>query len=342
MARRKPKILVIGMGGAIGAKMENGRLKYGELEQGEVLKRVSGIQDSFEIDTANIFRMDSADMMPQHWLTLANTIYYKMKDYDGVVITMGTDTMPYAASAISFLIQNINMPIVFTGSQVDPGEPTTDARINTRTAIVVAANSDLGETVIVFNRKIIRGTRARRVNATDFSGFESTGADQLGTIEYSPKFNVPYRKRSKEKPVLYNKLETRVAILKAYPGFDTAIINGLVDKGIKGIVLEGYGLGLLPTLNNSIKEAIGYARKKNVPVIITSDCSLGSSWQSLYEAETGTRIKGLKAIPAYDMITETAYVKLMWVLGQTHEMGEIKRMMQRNYVGEITEFGKGK
>src|SRR3989344_1569976 len=113
---KKPKVLIIGTGGTIGAKKIGGLWKYGELTQQELLEMIPQVQEHFDITTTNIFRMDSSEMTPENWLTLANTIYYSMKDYDGIVVTIGTDTMTYAAAAISFLIQNLNIPIIFTGS----------------------------------------------------------------------------------------------------------------------------------------------------------------------------------------------------------------------------------
>ncbi|MEK6957863.1 MAG: asparaginase [archaeon] len=335
MKGRKPRVLVIGMGGAISAKPVNGKWKYGEFPQEEVLKIIPGIREKYDIKATNIFRMDSSDMKPEHWLTLANTIYHNMKDYDGIVVTMGTDTMHYAGTAIAFLIQNNNIPIVFTGSQVDPTQLNTDARWNLREAITVAAEAGLAETVTVFNGRILRATRTKKINASDFTAFKSFGEQPLGKIQQFISLAGKYRKRSNSKPALYNKLEPRVAILKVYPGFDGKRVTRMVDYGMRGIIIEGYGLGNIPLLGNGMAEAIKYANKKNVAIAITSDCSLGSGWKCIYEAEIGARLKGMKAIPVYDMLTETAYVKLMWVLAQTTKYAEVKKMMQKSYVGEI-------
>ena len=115
---RKPRVLVIGMGGTISAKPAGGKLKYGEIHMDELINYNRRLRESFDIKTMHLFRMDSSDMKPEHWLTLANTLYYNMGSYDGIVVTMGTDTLHYAAIAISFLIQNNNIPIVFTGSLI--------------------------------------------------------------------------------------------------------------------------------------------------------------------------------------------------------------------------------
>lgn len=339
MAKRKPKVLVIGTGGVIGANLVKGKWKYGEFTQEDLVSLIPTIRTYFDVKTTNIFRMDSAEMRPEHWLTLANAIYYGMKDYDGIVVTMGLDTMNYAASAISFLVQEKNIPIVFTGAQVDPSQVNSDARMNLREAITVAGMSDIAETLVVINHKIIRAVRAKRTNASEYRAFRSFGVPELGEVQQFISLRAGYREKSKSKPVLYNKLETRVAVVKVYPGFDPAVITGLVDRGARGIVLEGFGLGIIPLLDEGMKEALKHAQEKGVQIVITSFASLGNYWQEIYGAETGDRLRKLKVIPVYDMLTETAYVKLMWVLAQAQGYAKVKEMMQRDYCGEITEHG---
>jgi len=336
--KQKPKVLVIGTGGAISAKPVKGKWVYGEIPIQELISTTKRISEHFDVTATNVFRMDSSDMKPENWLTLANTIYYKMNEYDGIVVTIGTDTLAYAATAISFLIQNNNIPIVFTGSKIDSTQLKSDARINLRDAITVAGLSDIAETVIVFNGRIMRANRAKKVNASEIGAFRSFENPELGKIEQFIHLKGEYRKRSKSKPALYNKLENLVATIKIYPGFDGNRVRSLVDYPVKGLVLEGFGLGNIPLLDNELKEGIKYANKKNVPIVIASNCELGEYWQYIYEAEIGTRLKGMKVIPVYDMLPETAYVKLMWVLGQAQDFEEIKKMMQRPYCGEVSKF----
>ena len=342
MKHRKPRVLVIGTGGAISAKPFKGKWKYGEFAEEDLIDIVSGIREKFDIKTANIFRMDSSDVKPEHWLTLANSIYYNMEEFDGIVVTMGTDTMHYADTAIAFLIQNNNIPIVFTGSVVDPTELNTDAKWNLREAITVAGTADIAETVLVFNGRIFRATRTKKINASEFTAFRSGSDVPLGKIQQFIELMQPYRKRGKRKPVLYNKLETKVMLFRMFPGFNGECIKNAVDLGYKGLVLQGYGLGNIPMHDESIRDGINYAYRKSVPIVVTSDCILGSFWQHIYEAEIGSRLKGMKIIPVYDMLTETAYVKLMWVLAKTNKFSEVKKMMQKNYAGEISKFNKNK
>src|SRR3989344_2152470 len=214
MAKRMPRVLVIGTGGTITAKLIKGKWSYGEIPVQDLVETTMRIKEHFDVTCTNLFRMDSSDMKPENWLTLANTIYYRMKDYDGIVVTMGTDTMVYAATAISFLIQDSNIPVVFTGSQVDPGQVNTDARINLRDAITVAASSDIAESVIVFNGKILRASRTRKENASELDTFRTLDPEPIGKIEQFMMLNGGHRKRSKSRPVLHTRLENLVATLK--------------------------------------------------------------------------------------------------------------------------------
>ncbi|MBI4210797.1 MAG: asparaginase [Candidatus Diapherotrites archaeon] len=340
---RKPRVLVIGTGGTMGAKLVDGIWKYGEITMETLVNSTPRVKEHFEVSTTNLFRMDSADMKPDNWLTLANTIYYAMNDYDGIVVTIGSDTAAYAATAVSFLIQELNIPVVFTSALMHPEQLNTDAEVNLRDAITVAGRADIAETLIVFNGKIMRATRTKKVNASELGGFGSFETSYpLGDIQQFISLNTPYRKRSRSKPKLYNKLETDVATVKVYPGFDGNRIKNLVDYPVKGMVLEGFGLGNIPVLDNGMKEAIAYANSKNAAVVIASNCYLGKHWQRIYEAEIGNRLRGLRAIPVYDMLPETAYVKLMWVLAQTTDYKKVKSMMQKSYAGEITPFSKNK
>lgn len=336
MKKAKPKVLVIGTGGAISAKLKNGIWDYGAITQKELIESTQRIKENFETDAMDLFRMDSADIKPEQWLTLANTIYHKMQKYDGIVITMGTDTLNYTAIAISFIIQNNNIPIVFTGSQMDPEQINTDAKRNLRGAITIAGMSNIAETIVFFNGKIMRAVGCKKINATELDAFSATGKHLIGTLQQNINIEQNHRKRNKSQPKMYNKLDTKVALVRVYPGFDGKRLINLIDYGATGIVLEGFGLGNLPMIGTKMKEAIKYANKKNIPIVITSNTQLGKHWKETYKREIGSRLKGLNIIQTYDMIPETAYVKLMWVLGQTKDIKKAKKMMTNNYTEEIS------
>ena len=330
----KPKVFVVGTGGTLAATTVKGIWKPGELTQSEILKFVPFLKKFFDLEETTLFRMDSTNMQPENWLTIAQTIYYKLKNFDGIVVTHGTDTMSYSASAISFLIQNLNIPIVFTGSQVIPSYMGSDANRNLVDAMRVASTADLAESVIVFNGQILRGNRAKKFRETDFDAFECVGMLPLGKIQQDIKLTGEQKKRKKTKPTLFNSLETNVALIKLHPGYEPNRIEYLLDKGIKGLVIEGYGSGNIPTEKRNVAQMIKLATENDIPVVITTQCALGSSWVYLYEV--GMKALEAGAIPGHDMLSETALVKLMWVLGQTTKIDKVKKMMKTNYAGEIT------
>lgn len=337
---KKPKVLIIGLGGTISSTFEKGKINFGEITQNrllEMITSVSNIEKNYQIETTNLLRINSSEMNPSHWLTLANTIYYNLKKFDGIVITMGTDTLTYTSSAISFLIQDIDRPIVFTGSNIDSTQVITDGRRNLREAIMVAGESKLKEVVIVANEKIHRAVQTKRTNASEFELFSSPKL--LGKVQRFIKLNNECGKQKRKKKLnFYNNIETNVSIIKVYPGFNGNIIKTEISNGTKGIILEGYGLGTLPTANkDNLKDALKEAEREKIPLIVTSECRLGDFWENISKADVGDQYEKFKIIPAYDMLTETAFVKLMWVLGQTNKYSEVKKMMQKNYVGEITE-----
>ncbi len=337
MAARKPRVLVIGTGGTMSARLVKGGWKYGEITGEELIKSTPRIKEHFQISATNLFRMDSSDIKPAQWTTLANAIYYSLGKYDGIVVAMGTDTLAFVAAAVSLMVQGAGIPIVFTGSRADPVALNTDATRNLRQAITVACETDIAETMVVFNGRIIRGTRAKMVNASEFDAFQSAGEPDLGKIRQCVRITGSHRKRGKKwKPLLNTNLEEDVAILKVYPGFDGNRIRHLVDYGARGIVIEGFGIGNIPLADNRAKEGLKYAREKNVPVVVTTASLPGEDWQYIYSLDIGKRLRGLGVIVGYDMTTETAYVKLMWCLGQTRDIGKVREMMQKNYVGEIT------
>lgn len=332
--KKKPSIFAVGIGGTLAATTVNGTWKPGELTVTGILSFVPQINGLFEIEATNLFRMDSTNMQPENWLTLAQTIYHKINDFDGIVVTHGTDTMGYTAAALSFLIQNLNVPVVFTGSQVIPSNIGTDARRNIIDAMRVAGTANLAESVIVFNGKILRGNRTKKFREIDFDAFECVGMPPLGKVEQEIKLTGNQVKRSKRKPKLFNKIETNVALVKIHPGFNPQRLENLIDSEVKGLVLEGYGSGNVPTEKRNIVKMIQKATEKEIPVVITTQCTLGASWVYLYEA--GVKALEAGAIAGHDILSETALVKLMWVLGQTTKIEKVKQMMKTNYAGEIT------
>lgn len=330
----KPRILLLTTGGTITMlKSANGALQPCE-DSNKLIKAIPELDLLAEIDILPIVNIDSSNFVPSVWLQIAKAIFHRIKDYDGFVVAHGTDTLCYTASALSFMIQELNKPIVITGSQVPLEEIGSDGRSNLINAVRVAI-SDLAEVAVVFGSQIIRGTRAKKMSAFDMQAFVSVNDNPLGKIGLSIKYDDSAHFRSKKKPLLRAFLNDSVAMIPVYPGIKPQIIDYLANNH-SGIVIEGYGAGNLPTDENiNIIPAIKSAIERKVPVVVCTQCILGSTEMELYQV--GRAALDVGAIPAMDMTPETAMVKLMWVLGQTDDIESIDSLMQKSFVGELHE-----
>lgn len=334
ISEHKPKILLLTTGGTITMlKSPNGALQPCE-DADKLIKAIPELSSLAEIEILPIVNIDSSNFTPQVWLTIAKAIFHRMKDFDGFVVAHGTDTMCYTAAALSFMIQELNKPIVITGAQVPLEEIGSDGRSNLINAVRVAI-SDLAEVAVVFGSQIIRGTRAKKMSAFDMQAFVSVNDNPLGKIGLSIKFDESAHLRSKKKPLLRPFLNDNVAMIPVYPGIKPEIIEYLAQNH-SGIVIEGYGAGNLPTDENiNLIPAIKSAIERKVPVVVCTQCILGSTEMELYQV--GRAALDVGAIPAMDMTPETSMVKLMWVLGQTDDIESIDSMMQKSFVGELHE-----
>ncbi|MBI4044463.1 MAG: asparaginase [Candidatus Diapherotrites archaeon] len=336
-AEKKPRIFMVGLGGTIAAKEISSRWISGHYSQKELLRMDPKIEHTFDVKTSNLFRIHSADTQPEHWLSLANLVYYNLEEgFDGIVVTHGTDTMHYTSAAMSFLIQNLSNPIVFTGSQIIHAKMGSDAPKNIYDSLMVASYADLAEVVIVFNGNIFRANRAKKVAAADFDAYKSSGIEPLGFVQHDIALNGKQVRRKKRKPKLFSRLETDVSIVEVHPGLNPKSLEAVANSDLKGIVLRGYGLGNYPVEKNSLTPAINSLAESGIPVVLTTQCRMGPDWKNVFFKEIGTRYDNANVILGYDMRPHTALVKLMWVLAQTSKPTQVKKMMQANYAGEIT------
>jgi L-asparaginase len=330
---QKPRVLLVTTGGTITMlRGANGSL-YPCEDAGKLLERIPELNTLAEIDILPLTSVDSSDITPTVWLTIARAIFQRIKEYDGFVVTHGTDTLCYTASALSFMLQELSKPVIITGSQVPLEEIGSDGRANLINAVRVAI-SDLAEVAVVFGSLIIRGTRAKKTSVFDMQAFISVNDVPLGTIGLAIKFSSFARTRSRRKPLLRTSLNENVALIPVYPGMKPEIIEYIASCH-DGIVLEGYGAGNIPTGEKSLIPSISAAVDRNVPVVVCTQCIVGSTEMELYQVGRAALEAG--AIPAMDMTPEATLVKLMWVLGQTDDMGSIDSMMQKCFVGELHE-----
>lgn len=322
------KILLITTGGTISSVVsQNGLVPTNSQE---ILREFGLHQQGIELTVHDLMCKDSTNIHPNNWVTLANHIYQHLDEFDGIVVTHGTDTMAYTTSMLCYMIQNPSIPIVFTGSQLPISHPLTDGISNLHYAFCMASSAIRG-IYMAFDRKIILGCRAVKVRTTGFHAFESINMKSVGTIDskgldISKLYEIPVKKT----PKLETNYDNKVVLLKIIPGLDSNIIKLLVDSGYHGIVIEAFGIGGVP---EDFSTSIAYATKKGVSIVVTSQCLYEESDFTVYEV--GTKALQLGVIEASDMTTEACVTKLMWVLGQTKDPQKIRTFFKNSIAGEI-------
>ena len=287
-----------------------------------------------------ILNILSENMKPEYWIKTARKIVDEVNNgADGVVVAHGTDTMHYTSAALSFIL-NTPVPIILTGAQRSSDRPSSDAFLNLM-ASVTAAKSDIAEVLVCMHSTmndsqtyLHRGTKVRKMHTSRRDTFRSINTQPLasiqnGNLEILDK-SIDYTRRSQDEIKIYDALEEDVALIKSYPGISADIIDYYVDKGFKGLVLEGTGLGHCP---EELIPALQRANDNEIPVVMTSQCLYGRVNMNVYS--TGRKLLDSGVFPVLDMLPETAYVKLVWTLGQTQDLDEVKNIMQTNLKGEI-------
>jgi L-asparaginase len=331
---KKTKILLLFTGGTI-AEIFDSKINAlrPALTPKDILTLAPELKEQFEIGYKYIANIDSSNVEPSLWQTLSETIYAEYDNYDGFVITHGTDTMSYTASALSFSLTNLGKPIVLTGAHLYPDAPGSDAKNNLCNAFYVAA-MDLAEVVIVFGSWIVRGNRSTKKDEGSLETISSPIFPELGRIRMDIElWNFSPKRDAKKKPVLQTGFEEKVMLFTAFPGLQPAFIESVLETDVKGVVFRGYGPGNLPIKENSLVESIKKFRERDIPVVISSQTAVGLTKISLYE--TGIAAKKLGVISSGDMTLESTLTKFMWILHQTKDTEEIRKLMQKDIAGEI-------
>ncbi len=316
------RLLLIGTGGTIAAELgENGLAP--ELTSAQLLRYLPDIAAIAQVDCLQLFSLDSTNIQPKHWVRIADAIAARYRDYDGFVVSHGTDTMAYTAAGLSYLIQQSPKPIVLTGAQKPIGFETTDSKQNLRDAFTVAA-SDLRGVMVVFNNKIILGTRARKTRSKSFEAFSSINYPLLGLVREGRI--VPYIPPEETGgPVFYDRVDPAVSLMKLIPGADCAVAEFLLQRS-HGLIIEAFGVGGLPSYKaGDFYEAVRAGLEAGRTVVLTTQVENEGSDLSVYQV--GSHLKrNLPILEAYDMTTEAVTAKLMWILGQTRERQEVERL----------------
>lgn len=314
------KILLIGTGGTIASEITDSGLAP-ELTTSQLLARVPAVSGICEVDCLQLLNLDSTDIAPEHWLMMARCIREHYGDYDGFVITHGTDTMAYTAAGLSYLVQGSPKPIVLTGAQKPIGFDSTDSKINLTDALRCAAE-DLPGVSIVFNSRVILGTRARKTRTKSFQAFSSINYPDLGVLRDGVLLRY-IRQECTVLPAFYDALDTKVALLKLVPGGDRAQADFLLERN-DALIIESFGVGGLPEAGGFYQCVEEWMAAGKTVVLTTQVPSEGSD---LGVYHVGHALKNcLGVLEAYDMTTEAVTAKLMWILGRTRERQEIERL----------------
>ena len=329
------KILILNTGGTLSAVMKiNGLIPGLSIHDMErELQMVSGDTD---IEIEDFCSVDSANIFPEDWCALAQRISDCRNDYDGIVVIHGTDTLAYTSSMLSFMLRNINIPVVITGSQLSITNPVADAMENCRCAIHMAASSIPG-IFVAFNRKVMLGCRVSKVRSLSFDAFESINYPNIATISsLGMKIDtlaVPERTGIFK---LSNTYSDKVCMVKMFPGMKTEFIESLADQGYNGLYIEAYGIGGIPFLKYDFIGVLDRLIKGGMSVVVGTQCRYEGTKMDVYE--TGKRALDIGALEARDMTCEAALTKLMWILGMTEDVKEIRDFYSINMAGEMSRI----
>ena len=342
----KSAILLIYTGGTIGMKEDPAVQALRPFNFSQILAEVPELgKFAYRIDSYTFDPLiDSSDVEPALWTALAELIKERYDSYDGFVILHGTDTMAYSASALSFMIENLTKPVIFTGSQLPIGAPRTDGKENLISSVEIAAAKDeeghaiVPEVCISFDNVLMRGNRTTKINSDNFRAFRSENHPPLAEAGISIRYNLPYIIRPQDwnaKPVFHMELDTRVSILKLHPGITPQVVSSILcSPGPRAVILETYGAGNAPSKEwfiSLVKEA---AEMGKILLNVTQ-CIAGSVNMDIYA--TGKTLKQAGVANGYDSTTESALAKLFHLMGRHAENDMVRKGLEINLRGEISK-----
>lgn len=321
------KILMIATGGTIASRGGEEGLEPG-LTPEELLSRIPEIREFCKPDSVQIFNIDSTNITPEHWIRIARTIEERYEDYDGFVVCHGTDTMAYTAAVLSYMVQHSPKPVVLTGSQKPIDKEDTDGRINLRDSFLYAASEKASDVVIVFQGKVIAGTRAKKIRTKSFNAFDSVDFPELARIRDGKILSYIVSPK-RDKPEFFLKLNRKVGFISLTPGMDSQLLD-VCFRLNDAVVLSGYGTGGIPEGEYyGFYDVIEKWQDKGKTLVITTQVQSEGSDMSIYRVGRGLK-KRFSLLESYDMTYESILAKLMWILGQTNEPGKIRELFYKS------------
>ena len=328
---QKKHILLLTTGGTIASMPGGDGLQ--PTDSGVFQREMDQLRTYYDITVRELMTLDSSNIRPAEWQLIAKGIWENRQGFDGIVVSHGTDTMGYTASAVTFMLPNIDIPVVFTGSQLPLIDMLSDGPDNLRTAFAMAAAGHNG-IFLAFDRKIMLGCRAVKVRASGFSAFESINARYTALVSNAglsvDEMMLPVHTGVSQ---LRTDISDEVFLLKLTPGLSPKIFDALADMGYKGIVIEAFGLGGINILGEGL-DAIRRCLDKGINVVVTSQCLYDSANLGVYQV--GVKLLELGVIQGHDMTSEAAMTKLMWAIGQGMTNEEITGLFSQNLAGEVT------
>ena len=319
------KILFIATGGTIASKKtENGLTP--QITPEELLSYIPEVEGLCEITAVNPFNLDSSNVVPENWSTLVKVAKEHYEDYDGFVIAHGTDTMAYTAAALSYMIQNSEKPIVITGAQRPINLDITDAKTNLSDSFYYACDDASQGVQIVFDGKVIAGTRAKKVRTKSYNAFSSINYPDIASIhDQKIIFYIDDKDQSTKPLVFYHEMNQKIFLLKLIPGIDGKVLDALFPS-YSGLIIESFGVGGLPHYeNDNFIDAIAHWIEAGKPVCMATQVTHEGSDMEVYQV--GKVIKErFPVLESYDMTLEASVTKMMWALGQTRDMEKFKEL----------------
>lgn len=335
---KKSKILLLHTGGTIGMTWT----KDGYKPDGKFFKDAIYHMDSLRtpimpkwdyMETKPL--LDSSKMGVKEWNQIAKIIADNKDLYDGFVILHGTDTMAYSASILSFMLQNINKPVILTGSQIPLCETRSDGRDNLITSMIIAGEGKIKEVCIYFGGQLLRGNRSTKYSADSMRAFVSPNYPELASAGISIQYNDSAFLKTGNKPFTFKPLkDVPIGVISVFPGFKFDLFESIITDKLKGIVIETFGSGNIPNEESELLPIIKKANKNGVVIVVCSQCPQATVDMSIYE--TGKSLRKAGAVSGKDLTTEAAVAKLYYLFNHYKDINKIKLAMEKNICGELS------